>query len=172
MDRGGAILRSETVSLEADTAWTRVTGHYSFLRRDQRSDMWIYYPIMGTGPGDRPGAISATICCDGGKELPLQLTHAYSGATWRLPFSSAESCDVRVRYAVRSVGRRAEYALTTARGWPEPIGSAKLVVALPAGARITTSSYPLMRRSHDSPVFVYEAVQFAPDRDLVVEWEQ
>ena len=169
MDRGGATLRSETVSLEADTAWTRVTGHYSFLRRDQRSDIWIYYPIMGTV---RPGAISATICCDGGKELSLRLTNAYSGTTWRLPFSSAESCDVRIGYTVRSLGRRAEYALTTARGWPEPIGTAKLVVALPTGARITTSSYPLMRLSHDSPVFVYEAVQFAPERDLVVEWEQ
>jgi hypothetical protein len=167
-----ATLRSETVRLSVEGRLLRVIGTYEFVRGDRLEDLQVLFPIIEAAPLGPPRITGAAIRSDHGARHRLNLTQTEMGPSWILPFSTSRSCEVTVQYEQPLSANRAEYVLTTARGWPEPIRRAKVEISLPARATLTHASYLLQTR--DGPgatkVSSLEEQNFTPDRDFVVEW--
>jgi hypothetical protein len=68
-------------------------------------------------------------------------------------------------------GRYARYIVTSTRFWSRPLRSARFEVYLPSHARPRFFSFPFVRTvSAGRVIFVYEAADFMPDRDILVQW--
>jgi hypothetical protein len=166
-----ATLTSERISLEVAGSELTVTGQYTFSRNGCREELPMFFPIVDVAPLGIPHIVSATLRDSTGRERRLMWARAKGGIQWTLPFRESNVSEVKIVYHQTLSSRRAEYVLTTARGWPQALQSARIEVRLPKGVPIVSASYPLTPITiRGRIVYVAEMAGFDPDRDLIIEW--
>ena len=106
------------------------------------------------------------------RPLDFQEMPQVPAARWRVPLDFGDHLEVRTVYRQELLARHARYIVTTARAWGVPLQQARFEIRLPETVIPTRFSLPFERWDADGDVFrLYEATPFAPDRDVVVEWE-
>jgi hypothetical protein len=94
-----------------------------------------------------------------------------SGARWWLPACQGDSIVAEMCYRQRIEERYASYVVTTVRHWGHPLRSARFEIRLPKGAEPAEFSHPFeLREVNGENVFVYDVLDFFPDRDISVRW--
>ena len=165
-------LTSEVVTLRVADHSLEVTGRYVFDGNGAGTNLNVLYPISENWGLGAPRVLWAGIRCSGSKERDLPVRKTDLGWAWELPFRDTNHCEVTIRYRQELGGTRAEYTLRTARGWPEPMRSARLLVFLPHGVSMKQASYPfrVLWRDRSGTMYVHEETDFVPENDLIVEW--
>jgi hypothetical protein len=166
---------SEVVRLFVEADSVRVEGLYVFRRLDSpRSAVSLLFPY----PADEHSGGAHTTRLEarvpGGTWRPLEFRELprVSAVQWRIPLDLADSLEVRTTYRQELRANRVRYVVTTARAWGASLRSARFEIRLPEDAIPLGFSLPFELREGDGGVFFrYEAEDFAPDRDVVVEWE-
>jgi hypothetical protein len=159
-------LVSERVRLGITSGQLRVHGTYRFVRGAARAPFGIIYPVIadpGQGP---PEAIQVRI---GGRTAPFD-REAGDRIRVSLPFDTgdAPACTLEVEYVQRLGARRASYLVTTTALWQRPLERARFELELADSLGPPTASFPFERIAPGR--YAFEARNFLPDHDLVVEW--
>jgi|GEM_PF-2114195 len=161
---------SETVRLEIDAAEFSVEGTYFFTGGTNHTDFPVFYPFpadAGLGPAELVGAWIRT---NRGAEEPLGALVFRDGLRFRLPFSTADSCSVRVRYRQASPERRAVYILRSTQAWGRPLERAEFVAVCTQAATDPVFNYPFRASAPSPGTYTFEASPFLPEEDLVIRW--
>ncbi len=95
-----------------------------------------------------------------------------AGVSWVVPLGPGDRVTVRGVYRQELKARYARYIVTTTANWGRPLERARFEIHLPEGAVPAGFSFPFTRDPR-SPgnVWVYEARDFMPTRDVTVRWE-
>jgi hypothetical protein len=163
---------SEIVRLRVGRDSLEVEGFYRFLCRrtnSGRASLIYPYPSDSLMGGARTVSLEARSPSTAWRPLAFTEQPAYPGAAWRLPTDWGDTLEVRTVYRQRLVRNHARYIVTTTSRWPHALKTARFEIRLPPGARPVRFSFPF-RPQGDG--YVYEAAEFMPDRDVVVEWER
>jgi hypothetical protein len=91
------------------------------------------------------------------------------GARLRIPLL-ADTTLVRAVYHQELLGEYARYIVTTTAVWNAPLAHARFEIFLPESARAPEFSFPFTPPTEPGGPYVYEAVDFLPDRDITVTW--
>jgi len=95
-----------------------------------------------------------------------------TGVRWWAPSCSGDTIEMRGRYRQGLRGNYARYIVTSTRAWHQPLRNARFEIRLPEGAKPIEFSYPFeAARDSLGIVYVWEAAEFYPDRDITVRWE-
>jgi hypothetical protein len=167
---------SEVIRLVVRRDSVEVQGFYRFMCRPSAAAfMSIYYPypvdsLLG---GARMVSLAARAPSGPWKPLRSWELQSHPGASWRLPADWGDTLEVKAVYRQRLRARYARYIVTSTSAWEHPLRSARFEIVLPAGARSPRFSYPFTKSLVGGRSgYVYETVDFAPDRDIVVEWSR
>jgi hypothetical protein len=91
---------------------------------------------------------------------------------WKVPLDLGARLTVRTIYRQALQSTYARYIVTTTQAWGEPLRRARFEIDLPARAEPRRFSFPFERKVVAGEVlYVYEAENFLPDRDILVEWD-
>jgi hypothetical protein len=170
------IFDSETVRLFVEGDSVRVEGLYSFLCQPlgTRTATLVYpYPADSLLGGAR------TLVLEGGTDdtswQPLEFKELPEsrGALWRIPLNLGGTIRVRTTYRQALRSRYARYIVTTTHAWGGPLRVARFEIHLPDGALPKRFSFPFRPQVTVSGrvFYLYETENFAPNRDIVVEWD-
>ena len=165
---------SEVVRLFVAEDSLEVEGIYRLLcRRTNTPYASLFYPY----PADSllGGARTVLLECrspgDPWQTLPFEEIPARHAARWRIPLDLGPELEVRTLYRQALNSGYARYIVTTTQAWGRPLRHARFEIYLPTGAEPQRFSFPFERQEADGKVFyLYEAEDFLPDRDIVVEW--
>ena len=93
------------------------------------------------------------------------------GGRWWVPLDLGDSLEVRCVYRQALRATYARYIVTTTRHWQRPLSHARFEIYLPKGTSPTRFSFPF-RSAQEAGVqyYFYEAEQFMPAADIIVEW--
>jgi hypothetical protein len=166
---------SESVRLFVEEDTLRVEGTYRFLCRESESPIAaLLYPY----PADSSLGAARTLSLEGRAPglpwRPLDFVElpGSAGVRWRVPLDLGDTLEVRTVYLQRTYGRTARYIVMTTHAWQRPLREARFEIHLPAGATPTNFSYPFTRRESAAGVFYsFEAKDFIPDGDIIVEYQ-
>jgi hypothetical protein len=166
---------SEVVRLFVEDDTLRVEGHYKFLCRASESPVAaLFYPYPADSSLGAAHTRSLEGRAPGSTWRPLEFAELPEsrGARWRIPLDLGETVEVRTVYCQEMRGHTARYIVTTTSAWKRPLREARFEIHLPRDATPTRFSYPFERRESSAGVFYeYEARDFAPVVDIVVEYE-
>lgn len=169
---GGLRFVAERVELGLAPGSVEVTGDYTF--RSAGPGAWrgrIGYPIWVDAGQPAPERVLQ----DGGEALPVRCrAPSECAAVVALELEPERERTVRLTYRQPLTGPRATYLVTSAGRWNRPLERAELVVRLPAAWTGVDCSF-----SPDEDVVAGETRTlrivregFAPDRELVVTWQE
>ncbi len=96
----------------------------------------------------------------------------FSGVRWTIPTRSVgDTLEVRAIYRQAMRTAYARYIVTSTHAWGRPLRHARFEITLPPEASAPRFSFPFVPCSTRAGViYVYEADEFYPDRDITVEW--
>jgi len=164
---------SEVIRVHVDKHHAQVTGSYLFRRGAAASDVGVWYPFPGPdGPRIRR-VLQCKIALDGNPERNLRFTRGEGGIHWILPFQSADSCWVRVRYEETLTQSKFLYLVRTALSWQRPLARARFEVVVPKTLDDPRFSYPFQLATSErrgDRLYVWESSPFIPEQDLVLRW--
>jgi hypothetical protein len=166
---------SEVVRLFVEAESVRVEGLYLFscFESSLPAVSLLYpYPAGELVGGTRTLRLEART--PGGIWQPLEFREMprVPAVRWRVPLDLGDRIEVRTTYRQELCARHARYIVTTTHAWGVPLNRARFEIHLPEDAVPTRFSLPFERREVDGGVFyLHEAEGFAPDRDVIVEWE-
>jgi hypothetical protein len=104
--------------------------------------------------------------------LPIEEAPRIPAARWRIPRDLGPTLEVRTIYRQALNSHHARYIVTTTAAWGKPLQTARFEIHLPQEVRPTHFSHPFTPAPEIAPnCFVYEAKNFLPEQDIVVEWE-
>ncbi len=166
---------SEVVRLFVEGDTLRVEGYYKFLRRESSSPVAaLLYPYPADSSLGAAQTLSLEGRAPGSKWRPLEFTElpGSAGARWRVPLDLGDTVEVRTVYRQEMRAHTARYIVTTTSVWKRPLREARFEIHLPQGATPTRFTYPFVRQESATGTFYeYEARDFAPAVDIVVEYE-
>lgn len=165
---------SEVVRLFVEADSLEVEGVYRFLCYPSDVEfMGLYFPY----PADSLLGEAHTVCVEyraqGGPWSPMEFIEMPQGvgARWKVPLNLADTLEVRTVYRQALLASYARYIVTTTSAWRNPLTYARFEIHLPKGARPLELSFPFKPKTLDGrTVYVYEASDFMPTRDVTVRW--
>ena len=165
---------SERVRLVLDAGRMRVEGIYRFEGGDRAEALPVRFPAA-RHPDLAPAEawVARIASTKGGREAPIvPWISDRPDAGLLLSLVAHRPLDVAVGYTQRLLGYRAEYLLTTARGWGAPLDRAVLEVDWPDSLGAPRFSLPFVPSTSAAgrTLYRFEAAPFRPDTDLVVGW--
>jgi hypothetical protein len=166
---------SEDVRLYVEPDSLRVEGTYWFVDAGKGggpSALFYPYPADSLLGGARTLSLEARPA-GGGAWRAQHFTEMGRnlGARWLLTGDFGDTIEVHTIYRQALRASYARYVVTTTRAWAAPLSRAYFEIHLPPGVRPERFSFPFREvASPDGPYFVYEARDFLPDRDIVVQW--
>lgn len=165
---------SEIVRLSVEAESLRVEGLYVFRCSGSplpAVSLLFPYPSDDLVGGAR--TLRLEVRAPGEPWRPLDFRELPQAALWRVPLDLGDRVEIRTVYRQELVARYARYVVTTARAWGVPLRRARFEVRLPEAAVAPRFSLPFERREEGGETFwLYESAPFAPDRDVIVEWDQ
>jgi hypothetical protein len=165
---------SELIRLYIVADSLEVDGIYRFLCSSQEPpEMTLFYPypqdsLLG---GARMLHLEARAARGSWQPARFAETPLAHGGRWWVPMDLGDSLEVRCIYRQALRTQYARYIVTTTRYWQRPLSHARFEIYLPKGAVPTHFSFPFQAQ-HEGGVqyYVYEAEQFMPTEDIIVEW--
>jgi hypothetical protein len=165
---------AETVRLFVEGDSLRVEGLYQLsCRQSSPEPLSLLYPY----PADSlmGGAHTTLLECRAvngdWQSLPFDETSRLPAARWRIPRDLGPTLEVRTVYRQALHSHHARYIVTTTAAWGRPLHTARFEIHLPAGVQPTFFSYPFTPAPEIGPnCFTYEAKNFLPEKDVIVEW--
>jgi len=164
---------SEIVRVDIAPPVMQVTGTYRFVNGAERHRFPILYPFARDPALGAPTDARVKIAIGQGRALlAIAPTLDAEGLRISLPFDVTDSCSLEVRYAQELRERRAVYLLSTTGRWGAPLEHATLEVAWPESLGVPHFSFPFVRSDgfKGTTIYRFEANQFLPTKELVVEW--
>ena len=166
---------SEVVRLFVEAESLRVEGLYLFrcLESSLPVVSLLYpYPAGELDGGARTVRLEARSPGGTWRLLDFREMPEVPAVRWRVPLELGDRIEVRTTYVQELRAQHARYIVTTTHAWGAPLNRARFEIHLPEDAVPTRFSFPFERHEGDGKVFyAYEAEGFAPDRDVIVEWE-
>jgi hypothetical protein len=171
------VFASELIRLTVDGDTLRVEGMYRFDRRPTGATSTpLFYPFPRDSLLGAARMVSLAGRSPGGEWEPLPFrdhTPQVRGATWRIPLDGGDRYEVRAEYVQALLDDYGRYIVTTTRAWPLPLREARFEIVLPPGAEPVSFSFPFAREeAAEGVVYVHEAADFRPDRDIVFTWRR
>ena len=163
----------EVVRLRVDRDTLEVEGIYGMTCASARTPVaFLFYPYpRESGLGE---ARTLLVECRGreGPWRPLPFLERPSfGARWTVPLDLGDTLVIRTVYRQALHGTRARYIVSTTRDWDRPLTRARFEIRLPDGAEPIRFSHAFAPEpGPEGTVYVYEAEDFWPDRDITVTW--
>jgi hypothetical protein len=106
------------------------------------------------------------------RDLRFQELPANRGAAWFLEVPAGDTLLVETVYRQHLRSCFARYIVTTTGLWKRPLHHARFEVALPPEIDSPTFSYPFEPQTNGEPkVWVFEASEFLPERDIEIRWK-
>ncbi len=166
---------AEVVRLLVEADSVRVEGLYQLTCHQPGPEpVSLLYPYPADSlMGEAHTAVLECRVADGAwQPLPIEEVPHIPAARWRVPRDLGETLEVRTVYHQALNGNHARYIVTTTSAWGRPLRTARFEISLPPGSQPTFFSYPFTRMGEDQENwYVYEAEDFLPEQDIVVEWE-
>ncbi len=166
---------SEVVKLTVAGDTLSVEGTYRLLiSPTRRPVLSLLFPYPADSLlGDAHTSVLECRAPDGPwQELAFQELAEHGAARWPIPLDLGPVLEVRTVYHQVLHGRYARYIVTTTAAWGRPLRQARFEIRLPAGATPTRFSFPFSPEEEDGDVFyLFEAEEFLPERDIIVEWK-
>jgi len=166
---------SESVRLFVEGDTLRVEGTYRFLCRASESPIAaLFYPYPADSSLGAAHTLSLEGRVPGATWRPLDFVEltGSAGARWRVPLDLGDTLEVRTVYLQQTYGHTARYIVMTTHAWQRPLREARFEIHLPEGAKPKSFSYPFKRHESATGVFYsFEAKDFIPDGDIIVEYE-
>lgn len=162
---------SERIRLAIRGDTLRVEGLYRFLGRLGGRRVTLFYPYPADSLLGRAWMESLDIRPGQGESwAPAAFVESKrgEGAGWRLDPPGGERFELLAVYRQLLLDRHARYIVTSTQAWGRPLRHARFELNLPHGAALTRSSYPFTWG--EDGLWVYEAENFLPEEDIVVEW--
>jgi hypothetical protein len=167
---------SEVVRLRILGDSVQVEGTYRFLCSSSGVavvTMLYPYPADSLLGGARTLSLEARVPPEPWRAIVFAEAPDYPAAAWTVPVDWGETLEVRTVYRQRRLGDYARYIVTTTGRWRHPLRTARFEIYLPRGARPVRFSFPFRQhRADHQRYYLYEAVDFLPDRDIVVQWRR
>jgi hypothetical protein len=179
---------AEIVRLFIEPESLRVEGNYWFAcSRPDAGLVPLFYPypsdsLLGEArtlrfegrPAPRARAVDpAGQPAEDAPWTPLRFSEVGGsrGVRWLVPAGLGDTVEVRTTYRQALKAAYARYIVTTTKAWPEPLAWARFEIHLPEGARPVRFSFPFQKAvSLAGEHYVYQARNFLPREDIVVEW--
>lgn len=166
---------SEIVRLYVEGDTLRVEGLYRIhCSRPGPEPASLLYPY----PADSLMGQARTVLLEcrpvNGDWRPLPVVEAprIPAARWRIPRDLGSNLEIHTIYHQALNDHHARYIVTTTAAWGRPLQTARFEVYLPASVRPTHFSHPFTPAPGLGPnCFVFEAENFLPEQDIVIEWE-
>jgi hypothetical protein len=174
---GGAplVFDSEIVRLYVQPDSVEVEGTYSFIcgaKVPALMNLFFPFPLDSLLGGARMVSLAYRCETDGWREAAFEESPSGDGAVWRLPLREGAGLEVCAVYRQALRAPYARYVVRTTRVWGRPLRHARFEIYLPSEARAPRFSYPFVPASGAASAFyLYEARNFWPEKDVVVEWE-
>lgn len=153
----------------------RVEGTYVFLCREPAArTMVLLYPYPEDSLLGEASTCRLEARAPGQEWQPLKFDELPSapGALWRVPLDLGDEVEVRTTYRQQLRSTHARYIVTTTGAWGRPLREAHFEIHLPPGAVPKWTSFPYRTTVDDGrTVLHFETENFAPVKDIVVEWE-
>lgn len=165
---------SEIVRIAVLGDSVEIEGRYRFLTNHPGSgSVPLLYPFPADSRlgGARMVSVEGHARDTAWTSIPFSEVPDLPGALWRVPADGHDTLEVRAVYRQALRTTYARYIVTTTRSWGQPLRSARFEITLPAGASPHRFSHDFRAvRLRGRRVYVFEARQFLPDRDIEVEW--
>jgi len=165
---------SELIRLYVAADSLEVDGIYRFLCKPAGfPEMTLFYPypqdsLLG---GARMVRLEARAPRGVWQPARFEETPMAHGGRWWVPMDLGDSLEVRCIYRQALRAQYARYIVTTTRHWQRPLSHARFEIYLPKDTSPTRFSFPFRAEQEDGLVYyVYEAEQFMPSQDIIVEW--
>lgn len=165
---------SEVIRLLVQPGRLTVNALYRFVAspeaRERPMLLFFPYPRDSLRLGKAEMAL-LQVASEPGKWQPAGFTDLPSGhgARLRIPLL-ADTTLVRAVYHQELLGEHARYIVTTTAVWNQPLAHARFEIFLPESARAPEFSFPFTPPTEPGGPYVFEAVDFLPDRDIAVTW--
>lgn len=172
-----------SLPISFDSEWIRlyirgdsleIRGTYWFWCRGRaESAISLFYPFPQDSLLRGARMVSLVAQQGGGVPTPIRFEDVpqANGARWRVPPCTGDTMAVEAVYRQALVTDYARYIVTTTKAWDRPLRRARFEIHLPQGAEPLEFSFPFQKRERDGDTFyVYEAMSFFPDRDIIVRW--
>jgi hypothetical protein len=165
---------SEIIKLSVEGDSLTVEGLYRFISKPTELEYTgLFYPYPADSLLGRAHmvALQARDPIQGWVDLIHKEAKIPPGSDWKVPLGVADTLEIRAVYRQHILASYARYIVTSTKAWQQPLRWARFEIRLPEGAEPGDFSFPFERREDEGGVFYhYEAVDFFPDRDIIVEW--
>lgn len=163
----------ESITLSIDPGRLQVVGIYAFEGSPPDGWLSLRYPVaVGNGLGPPRFESVALRSLEERRELKTTWEPHGDGIRIGLETGGARTYELEVRYSQEMSGRSATYLVTTARAWGRPIHQAWFQVVIDSTLGVPRFEWDF-RNVPERPGYrryLYQAVPFQPDKDLVVRW--
>ena len=163
----------ERVILRIVPGEVEVQGTYEFLCAGQGPDsLTLFYPYPQDSLLGRAGTRLVESFCGDGPPRPVPFAeHRPAGVSWLIPLKACKRLTVRTVYHQERRATYARYIVTSTAAWGHPLRHARFEIHLPEGAVPEEFSFPFEVDEELGPnAWVYEANDFMPRRDIIVQW--
>lgn len=163
---------SELIKLTIEADSLRVDGLYYMSCRGEGERVTVLtypYPQDDRLGGSRTVSFEHRIGQGSWQDGQWQELDDQRGALWKVPVVPDSTVTIRTTYRQALCEDYARYIVTSTAAWGRPLQRAAFEIRLPADAEPVSFSFPF--RLDADGVWRYEAVDFLPDRDIMVEWK-
>lgn len=165
---------SEVIKLYVEEDSLTVDGLYRFVARPtelEYTGLFFPYPADSLLGVAHMVSVQARDPDKGWIDLIYKEAEIPPGSDWKVPLGLADTLEIRAIYRQHLQTCYARYIVTSTKAWNRPLRWARFEVHLPDGAEQLRFSYPFEFRENDgNPFYYYEAREFLPDRDIIVNW--
>ncbi len=165
---------SEVITLRVLPDTLEVAGDYRFVCNPSfQETMRLFYPYPADSllGGARMVSLHGREPGDEWRVLEYWDDRPFKGVRWTVPVPHGDTLDVRAVYRQTIRSTYARYIVTSTKKWADPLETARFIIHLPEGAKPTAFSYDFEPATVEGvTAYVYEATDFWPDRDIIVEW--
>jgi hypothetical protein len=167
---------SEWIRLSVQGDSIEVHGTYVLLcRSGKEQPITLFYPFPRDSLLGGARMVSLHVKLNAGDARPMEweeVARGVSGVRWHVPPCAGDTIEIEAEYRQKTVPGYLRYIVTTTRAWERPLRRARFDVRLPSGASSPVFTFPFRRQDEaDGAMWTFEAVEFFPDKDIVVRWQ-
>jgi hypothetical protein len=167
---------SEIIKLSVEGDSLTVEGLYRFVSLPtslEYTGLFYPYPADSLMGQAHMVAVQARDPIQGWIDLVYKEAEIPPGSDWKVPLGVADTLEIRAVYRQHLHARHARYIVTSTKAWQQPLRWARFEIRLPEGAKSQRFSFPFeLRTAEDDVYYYFEAEEFLPDRDIIVEWSE